>query len=139
MTNRKHFRRWAALLAGVALGMGPSAARQEGAADAGAPETVMVTLHAKAGAEDALARVLERHWATARRLNLVRQAPHLTLRGAETGNRAYFVDVFTWRDAAIPDAAPAEIRKIWDQMNLLVEARGGHAGLELAVVSVVAP
>ncbi|HKW97125.1 MAG TPA: hypothetical protein VJN43_05285 [Bryobacteraceae bacterium] len=102
------------------------------------PETVMITFRAKSGAETELAHVIARHWTTARELKLVREAPHVTIRGSE-GERAYFIDIFTWRDARTPDAAPAEILKIWGEMNRLVEARGGHAGLEIAPVSVVAP
>jgi hypothetical protein len=102
------------------------------------PETVMVTLRAKPGSEAELERVIARHWATVRELKLVQDAPHVTLRGTETGEKTYFIEIFTWRDAGIPDAAPDEIRKIWDEMNRLVEARGGHPGLEFAAVSVVA-
>jgi hypothetical protein len=102
------------------------------------PETVMVTLRAKPGSEAELERVIARHWATAHELKLVQDAPHITLRGAESGDKTYFIEIFTWRDAGIPDAAPAEIRKIWDEMNRLVEARGGRPGLEFAAVSVVA-
>jgi len=100
-------------------------------------ETVIVTLHAKAGAEAELARVIEGHWETARRLKLVQDAPHVTLRGSEDGDKTYFVEIFSWRDAGIPDAAPAEIRVIWDAMNALVEAREGKAGLDFRTVSVV--
>ena len=105
---------------------------------AAAPETVMVTLHAKPGSEEALARVLDDHWQTARRLNLVRET-HVTLRGAEEGDKTYFVEVFTWIDAAIPDRAPAAIQAIWKEMNSLVEARLGEPGLRFVEVSIVAP
>ena len=44
------------------------------------PETVMVTFHAKAGAEAQLARVIADHWKTASDLKLVTSSPHLTLR-----------------------------------------------------------
>ena len=70
------------------------------------PETVMITLHAKAGAEAELAQVIARHWETAQRLKLVTNTPHVTLRGtepAEGAMRTFFVDVFSWRDASIPD------------------------------------
>ena len=80
------------------------------------PETVMVTCHAKEGADKELARVLARHWTTVRDLKLVTDAPHLTLRGAGEGGRIYFVEIFTWRDAAIPDNAPAAVRAIWEEM-----------------------
>ena len=106
-------------------------------AAAEAPETVMVTFHAKPGAEADLERVIARHWETARRLNMVREAPHTTVRGTEDGDRVYFVDIFTWRDGSIPDAAPAGLQAIWGEMNRLVEARGGRPGLEFVPVSVV--
>lgn len=129
----KHLRR-AVCCAAIVLGVAGSAA-----VAGEEPETVMVTLHAKRGASDELARVIARHWAMARQLNLVRETPHVTLRGTEAGNQVYFVEVFTWRDAGIPDAAPAGIRKIWDEMNGLVESRGGHAGLEFQAMSLVGP
>ena len=102
------------------------------------PETVMVTFHAKSGGEADLARVIARHWDTARSLNLVLDTPHVTLRGTEDGDKTYFVHVFTWRDGAIPDAAPAAIQAIWTEMNRLVESRGNRPGLQFTEVSIVA-
>jgi hypothetical protein len=103
------------------------------------PETVLVTLRAKPGAEAALEAVLAQHWSTARALNLVREEPHVTVRSSGDGNKTTFVDIFTWNDANIPDHAPPAIRVIWDKMNSLVEPRGGRPGLEFQAVSVVAP
>jgi hypothetical protein len=111
-----------------------SSVAQEGGAK---PETVMVTYHAKAGADAELGRVIARHWAVALDLKLVRDTGHVTLRGAEDGNKSYFVDIFTWRDAKIPDAAPAAIQGIWAEMGKLVEARGGRQGIEIVEVAVV--
>jgi hypothetical protein len=102
------------------------------------PETVMVTLRVKPGGEGAVAEVLTRHWQTARALGLVRDTPHVTIRGAE-GDRPYFIDIFTWRDASAPDNAPASIRAIWDEMNRLVERREGKPGLEITEVFPVTP
>jgi ketosteroid isomerase-like protein len=102
---------------------------------AAGPETVMVTLHARPGSENVLALTIARHWNTATRLNLVLAEPHLSLRGAEGEGKTYFVEIFSWRDADIPDNAPAEIRGIWDELNGLVEARGGRPGLDLVPVS----
>jgi hypothetical protein len=99
------------------------------------PETVMLRFQAKAGAEEELARVIARHWNTARDLKLVREAPHVTVRGTEEG-KSYFIDIFTWRHASIPDAAPAAIQAIWAEMNKLVEPRGGRPGIQIAEVSV---
>lgn len=102
MTDRKNFGHFPALLICLAGSFAPAAAQKA----AEEPETVMVTLHAKPGAEADLERVIAQHWSTARQLNLVRPVPHVTLRGSEDGNKTYFIDVFTWRDAHIPDAAP---------------------------------
>lgn len=101
------------------------------------PETVMVTLHAKAGAEDELARALARHWETVARLKLVLDTPHVTLRGTEVDDKTYFVEIFTWRDADTPDHAPKEILALWAELNRLVERRNGQPGLHFVAVSTV--
>src|SRR5262249_20282798 len=96
------------------------------------PETVMITLHAKPGAEQALADVLARHYETARRLNLLLpDSPHVTLRSVGGADKPEFVEIFTWRDAEAPDHAPKEILAIWQEMRALVEARGGTPGLQI--------
>ena len=127
MTMRRYARVWlAATLVCSAVG----GVRAE------APETVMITLHAKAGAEAELAQVIARHWDTARRLNMVRDTPHLTLRSA-AGAQTDFVEIMTWRDASLPDSAPPEIQKIWAEMNRLVEKRGSAPGLSIEQMSVI--
>jgi hypothetical protein len=100
------------------------------------PETVMITFHAKAGAEAELAQVIARHWDTARRLKMVRETPHLTLRSAE-GGQTDFVEIITWRDASVPDSAPPEIQTIWAEMNRLVEKRGSAPGLSIVQMSII--
>ena len=127
MTIRRHARVWlTAILVCSAVGR----ARAE------EPETVMITFHAKAGAEAELAQVIAHHWDTARRLKLVRETPHLTLRSAE-GAQTNFVEIMTWRDASVPDAAPPEIQTIWAEMNRLVEKRGATPGLRIEQMSIV--
>ena len=124
----------ASAVVGFVMGTAPSTALQ-----AAEPETVMVTLHVKPGLEAEAARVILEHWETARRLDLVLDATHLTLRGTEDGTKTYFVEVFTWRDANIPDSAPPAIQAIWKDMNAVVEPRGGRPGLHFSEVSVVVP
>ena len=121
-----------AIIAGMSIGAMSSAPLR-----AAEQETVMVTLHAKPGAETELANVLARHWETAKRLNLVMPATHVTLRGVESENKTYFVEIFTWRDADIPDHAPADIQAVWKEMNALVEKRDGQPGLRFTEVTVV--
>lgn len=102
------------------------------------PETVMITLHPKAGAEQALADVIARHYDTARRLEMLQsEAAHVTLRGADEGDKPYFVEILTWKDASVPDNAPAAIRAIWNDMTALVESRPGRPGLDIAPVRTV--
>ena len=117
----------------AALAQGSSIAAQPRPEE---PETVMITFHAKAGAEAELVQVIARHWQTARRLKMIRETPHLTLRSAE-GAQTDFVEIMTWRDASVPDAAPPEIQKIWAEMNRLVEQRGTTPGLRIEQMSVV--
>jgi hypothetical protein len=95
------------------------------------PETVIVTVRPKAGAEADLARVMADHWAICQRLNLVLAEPHVRIQAKDTEGKPYFVEIFTWRDEDIPDNAPAEIQAIWTEMNRLVEARQGRPGLEI--------
>ena len=103
------------------------------------PETVMITLRPKPGAERALAQTIARHYETAQKLNLLREdAPHLTLQASDDQDKTYFVDIFTWRDAAVPDNAPREIQAIWKEMNGLVEMRGGRPALDIVPVKPVA-
>jgi len=85
------------------------------------PETVMVTCYAKSGSEAELARVLARHWTTVRELKLVADSGHVTLRGKQVGGQTFFVEIFTWRDAAIPDNAPQPVQAIWAEMNQLAD------------------
>jgi hypothetical protein len=106
-------------------------------ARAAEPETVLITFHAKTGAEAELARVIAKHWETVRALKLVDEsAPHVTLRGTEKGG-AFFVDVFTWRDADTPDHAPAPVLASWGDMTRLTEPRDGRPGIDIRAMSLV--
>jgi hypothetical protein len=102
------------------------------------PETVIVTVRPKAGAEAELERVMARHWTTAQRLGLVLAEPHVRIQAKDAEGKPYLVEIFTWRDVDIPDNAPAEIQAIWTDMNRLVEARNGRPGLEIVPGTLVA-
>ena len=137
MTDRRHGGWHLAVAMLVLLVVSTGGTTHARLARADEPETIMITFRAKPGADAELARVIARHWDTARRLNMVRDTPHITVRGSENGNQIYFVDIFTWRDAGIPDAAPAAIAAIWAEMNQLVESRGGRPGLDITAVSLM--
>jgi len=103
-----------------------------------APETVLVTYLAKPHEEAALAKVLDQHWQTARKLNLMQASPHVVLRRDDNG-KTTFVEVFTWRDASIPDSAPETITALWQQMNDLTEKRDGKPNLDFTAMQLLAP
>lgn len=104
------------------------------------PETVMITLRAKPGAEQALAAVLARHFDAARRLDLIAaDAPHVTLRSTDESDKPYFVEILTWKSGDVPDHAPAAITDIWNEMNALVERRGGHSGIDITPMIAITP
>ena len=118
--------------------LAPTLAAEEKAsppAAADTPETVMATFRAKPGKEAALREVIERHWATARKLGLVTGDLHLLFRTEDEPGKTMFLHVFTWKSHAIPDDAPSEIEKIWEEMKPLVETRGGHRGIELPEIT----
>lgn len=100
------------------------------------PETVMVTYQVKAHQEEALRQVINKHWQTALRLGLVHATPHLVVQGGEQ-DKAYIVEIFTWRDSNIPDDAPKEITDLWQQMHQLTEARDGKSALDFTGVEIV--
>ncbi|HEY3203340.1 MAG TPA: hypothetical protein VGL03_06730 [Thermoanaerobaculia bacterium] len=101
------------------------------------PETVIVTYRAKPGSEDALEKVIRKHWATVRRLKLVTEDVHLLYRGEDEPGKTFFVNVFTWKNHDAPDNAPPEVEAVWAEMQPLVEARGGHRGIEHPEVKAV--
>ena len=114
------------LLCGFAWGEQPPASP----APDDPPETVMATFRAAPGKEDQLEKVIRRHWATVRRLGLVSGDLHLLFRSEDEPGKAMFVHIFTWKSHSVPDDAPPEVEKIWDEMTPLVEKRGGHRGIE---------
>jgi hypothetical protein len=93
-------------------------------------ETVVVNFQVKDGKEGELTRVLSKAWTTYRRLNMVLPKLHLLAHGKDVGGKTFFVEVFTWRDHDQPDNAPAEVKKLWAEMEALCEPRAGREGIE---------
>jgi hypothetical protein len=89
------------------------------AAIADTPETVFITFRPKAGAEAELERVIAGHWETVTRLHLVANRNRLIYRVRESGGKTRFLQILTWRDAEIPDHAPAQVRRWWKEMERL--------------------
>jgi hypothetical protein len=84
-----------------------------------APETVAITYRFTPANEAALRTVIDQHWSTLTRLKLV-DGGHQLYRGS-----GFFLEVFTWKDDAIPDDPPAEVLEHWKKMNALVDGKNG--------------
>jgi hypothetical protein len=85
------------------------------------PETVAVTYHVTPANEAALRTVIEKHFATGKRLSLLTH--HQLYRG-----NGFFLEILTWRDESIPDNAPAEIRRCegrWSAWSIGATEREG--------------
>jgi Zn-dependent M28 family amino/carboxypeptidase len=64
--------------------------------------------------------VIATHWSTAQGLNLVRDSPHVTLRGTEDGDKIYFVEIFTGRDANARWNGDCKTMKMTERVLFLV-------------------
>jgi hypothetical protein len=106
----------------------------------GSPETVHVTYHVQPGKLDEFLSVLKQHHPACRKLGLVLAEPHLILSGKEEGDKPVVIEILTWKDSDAPDSVPKhhpEVKRIWDQLNALVEKRGGRPGIEIDEMDIV--
>jgi hypothetical protein len=101
-------------------------------------ETIFSTYHVKRGMEAKFAKLNAKTWALYRQLDLTLPVPHVVLRGVDSSNLPYFVEIFTWRSAEIPDHAPAEVRAIWQELENACEKRNGRPGIDFTEVTTVA-
>ena len=84
-----------------------------------APETVAITYRFTPTNETALRGVIDQHWATLTRLKLV-DGTHQLYRGS-----GFYLEIFTWKDDAMPDNPPGEILEHWKKMGALVDGKNG--------------
>ena len=96
------------------------------------PETIYCIYHVKPGHEKAFAEVRANTWAIYRRLDLVQPKPHVVVGGREGPTKPYVVEIFTWRDSAIPDNAPPEVLEAWKKLGAECETRDGRPGIDFA-------
>jgi hypothetical protein len=128
------------LLATAALALTLSMFAQKTASELPRPgtETIYSIAHVKSGMETRYAELSAKTWAIYRRLDLVLPAPHIVLRGVDSQNLPYFVEIFTWRNAEIPDHAPAEVRAVWQELENACEKRNGRPGIDFSEVTAIA-
>jgi quinol monooxygenase YgiN len=96
------------------------------------PQTVICTYRVKPGQEKAFLGLLERHWPTLRRLDLVTKDPAVVYRGLPAGpgqdahavGPSTFVEIFSWKDAQAVDTAhhSPELLQVWEPMGQLCES-----------------
>jgi len=95
-------------------------------------ETVYSIYHVIPGKESAFDKARTETWAIYLRLGLVLPKPHVVVRGTDDAGKTYFVEIFTWKDAGIPDHAPPEVREVWKKLQSLCEPRGGRPGIDFS-------
>jgi len=100
------------------------------------PEIVLVTYHVKAGKTDELAKLIDQTWAIYRRLGLVFDKPHIIMRGKEESG-VFFAEILPWKSHSASDHAPAEVRALWDRMELLCERRSDRDTIEIPEVEIL--
>lgn len=101
-------------------------------------ETMHTVAHVKRGMEGRYAELSAQAWALYRKLDLVLEKPHVVLHGVDAAGLPYFVEIFTWRSADIPDHAPPEVLAVWKQLEDACEKRDGRPGIDFSEVTAVA-
>jgi hypothetical protein len=94
------------------------------------PSTVLVTYRPRDGAVESLAELLARQRATLARLALLASTQR-TFRSTDPGGRPVFLDLLTWKDAAVTGNPPPEVGSLWGELQKLVEPRDGRPGIEI--------
>ncbi|MGH7864769.1 MAG: hypothetical protein ACREQB_07255 [Candidatus Binataceae bacterium] len=95
------------------------------------PQVVICTYRVKRGSEAAFRHLLRKHWSVLNRMNLVTKQPRLVLRGLGNHNRGDLIEVFAWRRDGFQRAHKSpEVLAIWEPMEKLCQARGGHPAME---------
>jgi len=122
----------------TAIGMPAFAQKPPTALPGPGTETMHSVAHVKRGMEGRYAELSAQAWALYRKLDLVLERPHVVLRGADAAGLPYFVEIFTWKSADIPDHAPPEVLAIWKQLEDACEKRDGRPGIDFSEVTAVA-
>lgn len=95
----------------------------------------MITYHVQPGKETEFQTLLAHAWEVYRGEHLVYAEPHTVVRATEDGDKARFVEIFTWTKS--PDHAPDSVQAVWKQEQSLCEARSGHKGIEGGEVELI--
>jgi hypothetical protein len=80
-------------------------------------------------------KLLKHGWEVYQQDHLVSANPHVVVKETENGNKAEYVEIFTWIKS--PDHPPDDVKAVWQQEQSLCEARGGQRGIEIEEVELV--
>ena len=101
---------------------------------------MLVYYHVKPGKEAEIVQdLLAQAWKTFQMERMVLPQPHTLVRDKEDGDKTRIVEIFSWVSHDAPDHAPDSVRKIWDRMESLCDARDGHRGIEFGEVDLLVP
>ena len=101
------------------------------------PQAVVVRYQVRAGSEAEFEKICAEAWETYQRLGLIRDAPHVILRGKDEAGAAYFLELVPWKDRAVTGNPPPEVRTLWARLEGVCEARPSHRGIEFPDLQVV--
>jgi hypothetical protein len=101
------------------------------------PQAVMVRYQVRAGSEAEFEKICAEAWQTYLRLGLIRTMPHVVLRGRDETGAVYFLELVPWKDRAITENPPPEVRALWPRLDAVCEARQGHRGIEFPDLQVM--
>jgi len=96
-------------------------------------ETVICTFRVRPDEIESFRALLDRHWPTLRRLELVNDTPEQVFIGTDDGaDGPVFISIFDWVSAEAVETAhehPA-VAEIWEAMEPLCESRNGRPSME---------
>src|SRR6478672_12499256 len=101
------------------------------------PQTVIVRYQVREGSEPEFGTICNQAWATYLRLGLIRETPHVVLRGKDEAGKTYFMEIVPWKDRAVTGNPPPEVGQLWGQLEGVCESRPGHRSIEFPDLQVV--
>ncbi len=88
------------------------------------PVTTLVSYYPKAGKEQELLALIEKHWPTLERLGLVSsQRAQIWRASDKRTNQNFFVELFQWKDESASEIAhqTPEVMAVWETMGPILE------------------
>jgi len=102
-------------------------------------QAVIVRYQVREGSEAEFEKICAEARQTCLRLGVIREAPHVVLRGKDESGKTYFLEIVPWKDRAVTGNPPPEVGKLWGLLEAVCEARPGHRGIEFPDLQVLEP